>query len=255
MRQDATPKGRIAVLTTFEQRSEKKIMSPPTTHFVFLLALGSILPLQVFPVVFFKVARYPFMYLAFDASDLASVTHITSASASRAVSETFSQFVEFQQFEFQNTILSFAPPAFDTGRHRIGVPSMGPPTSPAEGAGGAGSAAARDMGDISTISVSGIQGANATVVGEGMTKSTNVADEEEDEPISVVDVEGAKVTIIVDVEEEPSIVADVGEAIASNVADVEEEPSTVGDVEDAKRPYVADVGEAIPRTETRVEEG
>ena len=37
-------------LLTFEQFSEKKIISPPTEHLVCRPGLGSILPLQTFPV-------------------------------------------------------------------------------------------------------------------------------------------------------------------------------------------------------------
>ena len=103
LRAVAIPIGIMEVFTTLEQRSEKNTMSPPTEHFDLLLGLDSIFPLQVFPVTFLSVKRYPAMYLALPSSDLASVMHIMSASCSRAVSEIFSQLVEFQQFAFQNT--------------------------------------------------------------------------------------------------------------------------------------------------------
>jgi hypothetical protein len=102
-RQDAVPRGRIGVFTTLEQRSEKNMISPPTRHLDLLLARDSILPRQVFPVAFFKVARYPSRYLDFPSSDLASVMHMTSASTDLAVAAIFSQLIAFQQFEFQNT--------------------------------------------------------------------------------------------------------------------------------------------------------
>jgi hypothetical protein len=57
LRQDAVPKGSRAVLTPLEQRSEKKRISPPTVHLVFLDALYSIFPLHVFPVTLFRVER------------------------------------------------------------------------------------------------------------------------------------------------------------------------------------------------------